>query len=182
MKVTVKHKIAGALCVLGLVAVGVDRVFFLPGPAAADRLPSQHYAAVERPSSSDETPEVAPVGSITTARAAIADRLDTVAQRRGFDLDRVPNAFAPPKSWLVEEVRPSSPSSRVTAEMFEARHVLTGVMAAGDGGYAIIDGRTLFIGQELDGFELISVSERSAVLVSDGERTELMLPEGGTGP
>jgi hypothetical protein len=182
MKVTVKHKIAGGLCVLGLIAVGVDRLFILPDAATAVRLPSEHYAVVEPSASPDETPEAVPVGSISTARAAIADRLDKVAQQRGFNLDRVPNAFVPPKSWLVEEVRKGTPSSRVTAEMFEAGHVLTGVMAAGDGGYAIIDGRTLFIGQKLDGFELISVSERSAVLDSDGERTELMLSEGGTSP
>jgi hypothetical protein len=182
MKLTVKHKIAGALCVLGLIAVAVDRVFILPDQAAADRPPSEHYAVVKRSSPSDETPEVAPVGSISTARAAIADRLERVAERHAFDLDRVPNAFAPPKSWIVETVRKGAGSSRVTAEMFEATHVLTGVMAAGDGGYAIIDGRTLFIGQTLDGFELISVSQRSAVLESDGERTELLLPEGGTNP
>ena len=182
MKVTVKHKIAGALCVLGLSAVAVDRVFILPDQAAADRPPPEHYAAVERPSPSDESPEVAPVGSISTARAAIADRLEKVAQRRGFDLDRVPNAFVPPRSWIVEKERQGAPSSRVTAEMFEATQVLTGVLAAGDRGYAIIDGRTLFIGQRLDGFELISVSERSAVLESDVERIELMLSEGGTSP
>jgi hypothetical protein len=182
MKVTVKHKIAGSLCVLGLVAVGVDRVFILPEEATAVRLPSENYVVVEPSASSDETPEAVPVGSISTTRAAIADRLDTVAQQRGFDLNRVPNAFVPPRSWLVEEVRQDIPSSRVTAAMFEAKHVLTGVMAAGDRGYAIIDGRTLFIGQVLDGFELISVSERSAVLESAGERIELMLPEGGTSP
>jgi hypothetical protein len=182
MKVTVKHRIAGALCVLGLFAVAVDRVLILPDRAVADRLPSEHYAVADRPSPSGETPEVAPVGSITTARAAIADRLERVAERRGFDLDRVPNAFVPPKSWIVEKARQGTTSSRVTAEMFEAAHVLTGVMAAGDAGYAIIDGRTLFIGQRLDGFELISVSERSAVLDSDGERAELMLAEGGASP
>jgi hypothetical protein len=182
MKLTAKHKIAGGLCVLGLVAVGVDRVFILPDAATAVRVPSEHYAVVERTSSPDGAPEVAPVGSISTARAAIADRLDGVARQRGLDLDRVPNAFAPPKSWLVEEVQRNTASSRVTAEMFEAKHVLTGVMAAGDRGYAIIDGRTLFIGQRLDGFELVSVSERSAVLDSDGERIELMLSDKGPSP
>ena len=45
------------------------------------------------------------------------------------------------------------------------------------GGWAIVDGRTLFIGQVLDGFTLVSVGRRSAVLESGDARVVLTLPD-----
>ncbi len=48
-------------------------------------------------------------------------------------------------------------------------------MATGGGGRAVVDGRTFRIGQHLDGFELISVNQRSAVFESNGTRVKLTL-------
>jgi hypothetical protein len=177
MKLTARHKVGGVLCVLGVIAVGVDRLFVLPQEAAADGLPSEHYAVVRSTGTPVADPPEVPAGSISTARAAIADRLEQVAARRGFDLEHVPDAFAPPKSWLLVEDPDGPRTTRMTAAEFEATRALTGVMAVGDGGYAIIDGRMLFIGQELDGFELIAVSERAALLELDGVRVRLELSE-----
>ena len=177
MTLSVKHKVYGAVLVVGVIAVTLDRVVILPDQAAAGRLPSEHYAVVQPATTPAASPSQSPAGSISTAGAVIADRLNEMAVTRGFDLQHVPNAFVPPKSWEVTETPPSRPAGRVAAETFELTHVLTGVMAAGGGGYAIIDGKTLFIGQELDGFELIRVSQRSAVLESNGVRIELVLAE-----
>ena len=182
MTLPVKHKVYGAVLVVGAIAVGVDRALILPDEAAAGRLPSEHYAVAQPSTTPEATPPERPAWSISTARAAIADRLEEVAATRRFDLQRVPNAFVPPKSWEVAQTRETVPAGRVAAETFELTHTLTGVMASGDGGYAIIDGKTLFMGQELDGFELIRVSQRSAVLESNGVRVELILAEqGGSG-
>lgn len=178
MKLTVKHKVYGAVLVVGVIGVTVDRVFILPDEAAADWVSPQRDATV-RPPAADAGPADIPATPISTTRAAIADRLEAVAAARGFDLDRVPNAFVAPKSWMVLETPDPRRAIRASAETFDLTHVLTAVMAADDGGYAIIDGRTLFIGQELDGFELVTVSRRSAVLEADGVRVELMLPDQG---
>ncbi len=178
MKLTVKHKVYGAVLVVGVIGVTVDQVFILPEQAAADRI-SPELDAIVRPPAADAGPAGIPATPISTARAAIADRLEAVAAARDFDLDRVPNAFLPPKSWVVVETPDPWRAIRASAETFDLTHVLTAVMAADDGGYAIIDGRTLFIGQVLDGFELIAVSRRSAVLEADGMRVELMLPDQG---
>ncbi len=181
MKLTVKHKVGGVVCILGAIAVGADRLFILPQQAAAGRVTAERVVT-SAGSSGGGVPEI-PAGSISTARAAIADRLEAVATQRGFDLEHVPDAFIPPRSWIVEKTPDDPPPGRVTAAQFELDHVLTGVMAVGDGGYAIINGKTLFIGQKLDGFRLIHVSERSAVLDSDDVHVELLLPkEGGSRP
>lgn len=175
MKLTTRHKLGAVVCILGGLAVGIDRLFILPQEAAAERPPGEQSAPVVTTGTAN-TPEI-PAGSISTARAAIADRLEQLAQRRGFDLERVPDAFSPPTAWLVD-VDPDGPrTTRMTAAEFEATHPLAGVMAVGDGGYAIIEGRMLFIGQELDGFTLIKVGQRSALFESDGVRVQLVLPE-----
>ncbi len=179
MTLSAKHKVYGAVLVVGVIAVTVDRVLILPDEAAADRPPSAHYAVTPPSTTAVASVSDNPPSSVSTVQAVIADRLEQLAASRGFDLQRVPNAFVPPTSWEVAETPESLPAGRVAAETFMLTHVLTGVMAAGDGGYAIIDGKTLFIGQVLDGFELLSVSDRSAVFEANGVRVELMLAEQG---
>ena len=176
MKLTTKHKVYGVVVVLGLGAIGVDRVFVLPSGAAAQRPSSASFAVVR--STSEGAAEVPPQASpLSTGRAAIAERLDQLAEQGGYDLERVPSAFARPTGW-PEATQPVGKGAGLTnAAAFEQRHTLNAVMAAAGGGYAIINGRTLFIGQELDGFELILVSDRSAVFEANGTRAELVLPD-----
>jgi hypothetical protein len=177
MKLTGKHRAYGSVLALGVIALTVDRMFLQPDQTVAGRLPAEHYAVSRPMQTPDPGPESHPVASVSNPRAVIADRLEDVARARRLDLERVPDAFVPPTEWLSVETPEVRPANRMSAETFERTHVLTGVMAAAGGGYAIIDGKTLFIGMELDGFTLVSVSERSALLESDGERVELMLRE-----
>ena len=51
------------------------------------------------------------------------------------------------------------------------------VMAGGPNGSAIVNDKCLFIGQQIDGFRLISVGARNAVLESNGVRVELELSQ-----
>jgi hypothetical protein len=50
-------------------------------------------------------------------------------------------------------------------------------MAGTASGFALIDGRTLFVGQSLDGFTLVEVAERSATFEADGARTVLTVED-----
>ena len=72
------------------------------------------------------------------------------------------------------------------AREFLQRHRLTAVMRQTGGGVAIIDQKTVAVGQSLDGFRLVAVKERSAVLRRGQHRVELRLPEdvlqGGAAP
>ncbi len=55
---------------------------------------------------------------------------------------------------------------------------LHAVMAQGAAGYAIVNGKTLFIGESLNGYRLLAVYDRSAILETPaGTRIELTLPE-----
>ena len=107
----------------------------------------------------------------------IADRLDAVARSRGFDLGRVPDAFVPSSAWMpVEPVAavggPGGPTTTIIPVPFE----LTAVMA-GANGYAIINGEGMVVGDVLDGYKLVAVGPRTAVLEQDGHRIELALAE-----
>ena len=179
MSFTRKQKTYGAVLLLGLAAVGIDRVFILPGRASADRPPSERYAVTR---TAPPAPGPAAAAASPAQRSTIADLLDEIAAARGLDLTAVPDAFAPPAAWRGEEGTPP-PALPDAAERFRRAHTLNAVMASGENGYVIIDGRTLFIGQELDGFVLISVGVRSAVLTSGRVRVVLTLPDaGGTSP
>lgn len=52
---------------------------------------------------------------------------------------------------------------------------LTAVMVAGSSSLATIDGRILRIGEQTDGYRLVSVRESEAILVKDGQRFVLTM-------
>jgi hypothetical protein len=112
-----------------------------------------------------------------SARANIANRLASVASRRGLGSDAVADAFRPAVSWYPEEqvvVRPMVDAGSA-GDRFRQAHQLNAVMA-GSRSFALVDGRTLLVGQKMDGFTLISVSETGAMFESDRGRVELTLP------
>ena len=65
MTLSVKHKVYGAVLVLGVIAVALDRAVILPDRAAAGRLPSEHYAAVKPSTTPAASPAQPPAGSIS---------------------------------------------------------------------------------------------------------------------
>ncbi len=176
MGMTPKHKVYATVLGLGLVALGVDRAFLGPKKASARELPSQRLVATP-------TAPVAAVGvpvstrTLSTPRMVIADRLDGVARSRGFDLGRVPDAFVPSSAWMpVEPVAAGSGPGGPTTTIIPIPFELTAVMA-GARGSAIINGEGMVVGDVLDGYKLVSVGQRSAVLGRAGHRIELTLPE-----
>ena len=53
---------------------------------------------------------------------------------------------------------------------------LTAVMVAGSSSLATIDGRILKVGEQADGYRLVSVRESEATLVKDGQHFVLAMP------
>ncbi len=164
---------------LGVAAVAVDRLFLLPPEeASGEPAPPPPVTSTPPPAAATATPvpaETTTAPSPVAARVAIADRLEAIALREKLDPARVEDAFEPPSAWLMADAGPANPVTS-TAQRFRESHNLNAVMATGRDGYAIIDGRTLYIGQEMDGFTLVEVHKRTAVLVSGRERVELSLP------
>lgn len=169
---TGKRKIYVVILGLGLVALAIDRLFVLPGRAEAR--PSAVAQVADPPDvPAPAVPADDASGPAAGARVTIADRLDALADLHEYDLTNLPNAFAPSSDWFATDVEP-----RVsTASRFLQEHTLNAVMASEGDGYAIINGKSLFIGHVIDGFMLVDVRPRSVVLESQGTRVELTLPE-----
>ena len=99
----------------------------------------------------------------------MADRLRELPEANALQLDKMRDAFTPSASWMPQAPIPAvypEDLDKAKAQDFLNKHTLQAVMVNGAGGQAVIDNRCLKIGQKLDDFELISVSEHSAVMVS----------------
>ncbi len=163
-----------AIMVIAVVALLIDRTLLQPEPAQAATL---QYAVP--PSARDPVALEAPRSEGPAPRqVAIARKLEQVAEQRGLDPTGVIDAFRPSPMWLeLGEVQVDDVQAEVLVERFRKAHTLAAVMGSGDEGWAIVDGRTLLIGEVLDGFTLVSVGRRSAVLESGDARVLLTLPD-----
>ena len=174
MTLTKSRQAYVAILVIGVVALVIDRTLLQPEPAEAS---AWQYAI--SPSTREPIDPGSPRSEGPAPRqVAIARRLEQIAEQRGLDPIGVVDAFRPSPMWLAlgeAAVGPAQVES--LADRFGKAHTLTAVMGSGDQGWAIVDGRTLFIGQVLDSFTLMSVGRRSAVLESGDARVVLTLPD-----
>lgn len=182
MSITTKQKIYGCVLVTGLLAFAADAAFFRPSDAAAQDSSVSEYAMTS------STSELAAARSDLTALADlpaegsdIADRLSAMAETRSLNLADVRDAFKPPPSWFGDDDGTGQPQvlggTAAAGPLFVRSHRLMAVMGGGPTGSAIVDDKCLFIGQEIDGFRLVSVGARNAVLESNGVRVELQLSQ-----
>jgi hypothetical protein len=163
MKITREQKIYGAVLCLGLVALAWDKLAASPQQAQATEDPAallvQPAAAVK--ASRPAVPATAPV--------SMAQRLRMLPQA-GAPADRLTDVFLPAESWRGQS--PKAASGPGAAQRFAQSHKLDGVMIADNRRRAIVDGRSLVVGQTLDGFTLASVAPRQAVFTGpDGDVT-----------
>ncbi len=118
-------------------------------------------------------------------RWALADRFEEIAKKHGLEITGVRDAFRPAESWVgkapkkQQEAKPVDPD-KARVEKFIKSHQLQGVVIADKSRGAIINGKYLIIGQEMDGFRLVEVNKNSVmmVMVSRGTRAVLTLAEG----
>jgi hypothetical protein len=96
----------------------------------------------------------------------ISKRLKALATGEDLDPARVREAFAPSDEWLAvlsaPKVAVPLPQADLAAE-FTRKHKLTSVLMAGSAGCAVVDGKIVTIGQELDGFRLAGLAPECAV-------------------
>lgn len=178
MKLSTKQKVYASILGLGVTGLIVDRVVLLPQESAAQlAVPVAAAVALSTPVI-EAARQLVSASVLSTSTVSIADELDRVAEARGFDLVRVPDAFQPSSSWSTGQMETEAPApDRSAVERFKQDHTLTAVMVTESKGYAIIDGKFLLIGQEMDGFTLVAVGDRSVVLESTEARVELTISE-----
>ncbi len=179
MSITTKHKVYGCVLVAGLSVFAADKAFFSPSDAAAqDSSVSEYAITTSLTSVLDAARRDLTTGADIPAEGSdIADRLAAVAEARSLDLSDVGDAFEPSAGWFDDDgTAPQQDlGGAAAAATFVRSHRLMAVMAGGAKGSAIIDDKYLFIGQQLDGFRLVSVDARTAVLESNGVRVELQV-------
>jgi hypothetical protein len=78
------------------------------------------------------------------------------------------DAFKPPLEWLpeIQEQAPQTPEDQRT-EQFRRAHKLSAVITGPAGDAAVIAGRTVLVGQQFEGFKLVSIGDRRAVFQLD---------------
>jgi hypothetical protein len=113
-----------------------------------------------------------------------------------IDIAEIPEAFQPSESWLqalcppppadaeIPELLPVPTGNEppaddamaiLRARRFAKAHSLMSIIRTSNGGTALVDGQLVQVGGKLDGFTLVSLTERGAVFEADGRQIELRL-------
>lgn len=183
MKLTRERQIYAGLLVVAVGALLADQVFLVDGPASADAAPSS-AAAMVQPVAAAAVPAVDARQfdfKVTELNAAnsLALRLAAMARQHQLTAADVDNAFEPSVAWIATPIAPPPAPLPSPGREFEARHKLTAVVTNARGGLAMVDGKPLEVGQELEQFVLIAVTPTTAMFRS-GDATavlQLNLPD-----
>lgn len=189
MKLTRERKIYAGLLAVAAVALLADQLFFADGPAAAQAgsaalvvapAPVDHPAAMPAATPGIDLGQVdLQLTELNTANS-LAHRLAAVARQHDLRVNEVGNAFEPSAQWVAAPPPPQAPVElpSTRGRDFEARHKLTAVVVNARGGLAMVDGAPLKVGEQVEGFVLVSVMPTSAMFRSgDVEAVlELKLP------
>ena len=182
MSLTTSHKIYASVLGVALVGFALDRTLLAPDGAAAGETTPPAATGMDTVSIM-ATPMPIPVAAAPTRTLALSFR--ELAARRGLKLEDISDPFTVPNHWLPDEASiPIETSTGVSpGRRYLASHQLNAVMENAQGGSAIVDGKRLRIGDELDGFRLVLIQRRSVVMEGEGVRVTLALPAlSGGGP
>lgn len=174
MKITKSQKIwGGALC-LGLCALGLDQLGVFGSSASLPQIAATLAQAMEpaKPAEIVATKSADPVTSafdhgIAMRLTALGAGLAPAGNER--------DGFAAPASWIVRQrvVETTLPDEQTIH--FQQSHNLKAVVAGGVHSQAMVDDHLLLVGQSLDGFTLISLSQTRATFRNGNQTAELRL-------
>lgn len=176
MKLTRERKVYAAVLALAVVALGADRFLFSAPEIAAAEPGSLLVQSEPRPKAFIKGESARPVAAKLPGLGALARRMDEVSKARGLQAGNVADPFRPPAGWLKAE---ATQTGNGLSE-FAAKHHLVAVLKSSRGGIAVVNGATrksLRIGQQLDGFKLVAIGEKSVTFQSALGTVDLGLPE-----
>ena len=161
-------------------------VFIADRVSQSSAIGPEEASASVRDSLSDELGKqmraTAALTNIPPAPRTLSDRLADLAKTQGLDPADARDAFCPSRAWIArpDPAAYDQPSvqgdlAELRARQFARRHKLTATAVGGDGAMAIIDGRCLVVGREMDGMKLVSVDRSSATLRGGGVEVKLPL-------
>ena len=181
MTFTRKQKVYGAV-------LGAAAVVFMWDRAGGGEKPSGSESAFLIHATATPPPGTAlaptPAGAAPGAgkRASVAQRIEQIAATVGADAEHVDSAFAIGAAWLPPKPpqpasigQPTTTPTIAPGNAFVSRHRLEAVMMRPKGGYAIVDGQGVFVGQRIERFTLESLKRNSAIFVWNNQRVELTI-------
>jgi hypothetical protein len=170
MALTKRQQKLVVLFLIGLVALGIDRVFLRPQggahAASADALPASDPSIL--PSDNVPVPEEEP------NQPGLVERLNALWPSDETRAEPARDPFSLPGSWS-HNVGNSKAGTPDVAAVFTNSHRLTAVVLDPRRSYALVNDHFLIPGQSLDGFQLVSVGPRSATFERDSRQVVLQL-------
>lgn len=157
----------GWVGILGLagMALAVDRTFIFTGGSHAN---AEDLVIQQEVSHQSAVPE----RSAGVAHTDLAQRLRAYGAESGTSPEMLPDAFAEPEQWFSAV---SASYAQSDGRPVSTSFVLTAVVTSTDGGYAVIDGRLLKVGQTHRGMRLDSIANHNAVIEIGGVRHKLQI-------
>ena len=186
-KLSRERKVIIGILGVALAGLAADRLFFssgLTGPAEASAAAGEFAvdasleALVEE---IDAEPALIPerTESIT---ATLAGQFEEYARQGSPDVTGLSDVFRPSDSWLQTSDAPDGVARTISAaDEFGVSHTLSAVIMSRSNPGAVVNRQLITIGQEIDGFVLVSVNERSAIFEARDEQAILTL-DGRTDP
>ncbi len=172
MKFSKRQKMCVAILAVAAAGLLIDRALLSPGTTG----PKKIIAAEVRPLA--EASPAATVRAEEPPKRHLVERLEAMSKSPDLHLPDVQDAFSLSDAWMAEFRSKAAPDAELSpAEKFAKSHQLMAIVVSGMFSTATIDDTCLAIDQELDGFKLVSVDERSAVLQSGDQRVVLKLKE-----
>ena len=177
MTLTKTQRIYVGILALAIGAFGVDRLVLGGGPDEAQA------TAPHRPPALSAGP--APTGP--TGQAGQVLGLLAALSGEGVDLSNLRNAFQPSAAWSAKlfPPAPAAPATSVSVApaaatpaksqalmQFAQDHHVMSIIRTNGGGSALIDGRLINVGNKLNGFTLIELTDTAAIFASDAGRVE----------
>jgi hypothetical protein len=181
MKLTRSQKIVLAVLAVAITALVVDRLFLASSATGPRQARASSADAAPAPPEADpvQAPEAAAAAEAATR---FAERLEAAAERFELDPAAMRDGFTLEAAWREELAGPPEPVQQAEAEpqpspadQFAGAHTLTSVVLTTKGGSAVVDGRVVPLGHDLDGFTLVRLTQNTAVFEADGEEVELRL-------
>jgi|GEM_PF-6471531 len=166
MQLTKERKILISVLGLGLTALAADRVFLLqtsPQETAAAPKALDNTSEILSPNTSSTTNQTGLDTSSTLApTVAIADKLSAfgTSPPSNRDLTQIPAMWQPSKKSESEPV-----IQHLSFKQFEAEgHTVQGIVWEQSEPVVMVDGRALRVGDQIDGFRIAAIGERSLSL------------------
>jgi len=170
MELTRQRKIAIGVLGLAVAALLIDRGLIMGGGQAASAAPVESTAARA------QSPTATPESSIGQNR--LAEKLREIAESEKLALAHVDDdrgAFATPEAFGAKEKNGPAAAPQREGQLFSVSSVLT----ANGGGYAVIDGKLVGVGQPVaddpDEGVLVGVTSKSARIAIGDEIVEFFV-------